>query len=188
MLNVFFPKFFISGLKDEIQSQVLMTRNPTWLEDNQRAKEAQQVVFSHNKIPPFVPHPRPANPNPLVTPLKVQKLTRDEMYERQPKGLFYNCDEKYFLGHKCKEQKLFMAISKYVEENVTVPLVEEPSLPDSTQETVDPPEVDQLISLHTLTGFSPPQTLKHIGYIKNMKVIIIVDSGITHTFIHCCIS
>jgi hypothetical protein len=52
------------------------------------------------------------------------------MDEIQSKGLCYNCDEKYFLGHKCKEKKLFMAIFEDVlEEDVTVRLVEEPSLP-----------------------------------------------------------
>jgi hypothetical protein len=55
------------------------------------------------------------------------------MDECQLKGIFYNCDEKYFLRHKCKEKKLFMAISEDVpEEDVTVPLVKEPSLPDAT--------------------------------------------------------
>jgi hypothetical protein len=63
-----------------------------------------------------------------------------------------------------------MAISEdVVEEEVTVPLVEEPSLPDATQEPADPPEVDPLISLHALTSFSAPQTLKLIGYIKHQK-------------------
>jgi hypothetical protein len=100
----------------------------------------------------------------------VQKLTRDEIDEHQLKGLCYNCDEKYFMGHKCKEQKLFMAISEDVpEEDVIVPLVEEPSLPNSAKETVNPPKFDPLISLHALTGFSHPQTLNLIGYIKNMK-------------------
>ena len=102
------------------------------------------------------------------------------MVERQLEVLCYNCDEKYFSGHKCKEQKLFMAISEDVpEEDVTIPLVEYPSLPDATQEPVDP-----LISFHALTGFSAPQTLKLIGYIKHRKVIILVDSGSTHNFIH----
>jgi hypothetical protein len=111
------------------------------------------------------------------------------MDEFQLKGLFYNCDEIFFLGHKCKEQKLFMAISEDVpEEDVTVPLVEEPSLTDATQEPSDPPKVDPLISLHALTGFSTPQTLKIIGYIKQRKVIVLVDSGITHNFIHHCIA
>jgi len=46
------------------------------------------------------------------------------MVERQLKGICYNCDEEYFMGHKCKEQKLFMVISEYVpEEDVTFPLV-----------------------------------------------------------------
>jgi hypothetical protein len=53
-----------------------MAHPPTWLEATQRAKEAQQIVFSQNKKNPFVPLPRLANPNPPVTPLKVQKLTR----------------------------------------------------------------------------------------------------------------
>jgi hypothetical protein len=67
---------------------------------------------------------------------------------------------------------------------VIVPLVEEPSLPDATQDPIDPPEVDPLISLHTLTGFLTPQTIKLIGYIKHRKVIILVDNGSTHNFIH----
>jgi hypothetical protein len=33
------------------------------------------------------------------------------MAECQLKGLCYNCDDKYFSGHKCKEQNIFMAIS-----------------------------------------------------------------------------
>jgi hypothetical protein len=38
--------------------------------------------------------------------------------------------------------------------------------------------------LHALTVFFAPQTLKLIGYIKHKKVIILVDSGNTHNFIH----
>jgi hypothetical protein len=48
----------------------------------------------------------------------------------------------------------------------------------------DPPEVEPLMSLHALTGFFSPQTLKLIGYIKHRKVIILVESGSTHNFVH----
>jgi hypothetical protein len=71
------------------------------------AKEAQQIVSAQNIKPSFIPHPRPTNPTPPATPLKIHKLTREEMVEFQLKGLFYNCDDKYFLGHKCKE-KIFL--------------------------------------------------------------------------------
>ena len=48
------------------------------------------------------------------------------MDEHQLKGLYYNCDDKYFLGHKCKEQNIFMAISEVIpEEDVETPLVPE---------------------------------------------------------------
>jgi hypothetical protein len=46
------------------------------------------------------------------------------MVEHQLKGLCYNCDDKHFPRHKCKEQNIFMAISEDVsEEDVEAPLV-----------------------------------------------------------------
>jgi hypothetical protein len=102
------------------------------------------------------------------------------MVERQLKGLCYNYDDKYFMGHKCKEQKLFMAIS----EDVEAPLVFVSPEPTDITPPSDPFEVEPVISLNALTGFSAAQTLKLIGYIKHRKVIILVDSGSTHTFIH----
>jgi hypothetical protein len=107
------------------------------------------------------------------------------MAECQLKGLCYNCDDKYFLGHNCKEQNLFMAISEDIsEEDVETPLVPESSEITDITPPSDPPEVEPIISLNALTGFSAPQTLKLISYIKHQKVIILVDSGRTHNFIH----
>jgi hypothetical protein len=185
MTDAFFQECFISGLKDEIQAHVLMARPSSWVEATKNDKESQQVVSSQNRKPSFIPHPKPINPIAPSSPLKIQKLTRVEMVERQLKGLCYNCDDKYFLGHKCKEQKLSMAISEDIsEEDVETPLVpESPKITDITLPK-DPSEVEPIISLNALTGFSAPQTLKLIGYIKHRKVIILVDSGSTHNFIH----
>jgi hypothetical protein len=107
------------------------------------------------------------------------------MAERQLKGLYYNCDDKYFPGHKCKEQNIFMAVTEDIfEEDVVVPLVEELPPPSDITPPFDPPDVDPMISLNALTGLSAAQTLKLFGYIKNKKFIILVDSGSTHNFIH----
>ena len=78
-----------------------------------------------------------------------------------------------------------MAISEDIlEEDVETPLVSKSSeTPDITPPS-DPLKVEPIISLNALTGFSTPQTLKLIGYIKHRKVIILVDSGSTHNFIH----
>jgi hypothetical protein len=103
------------------------------------------------------------------------------MDERQLKGLCYNCDDKYFPGHKCKEKNIFMAISKDVlKEDVEAPLVSESPKPIDISPPSYSPEVELVISLNALTGFSSPQTLKIIGYIKNRKVVILVDSGSNH--------
>jgi hypothetical protein len=74
------------------------------------AKEAQQVFFSKNQKPSFIPHPKPTNHALHATPLKIYKLTRPEMFECQPKDICYNCDDKYFSRHKFKEQNIFVDI------------------------------------------------------------------------------
>jgi hypothetical protein len=94
-----------------------------------------------------------------------------------------------FLSISVSNKSLFMAISEDVaEEEAIISPVEEIPPPDATPEPTDTPKFEQLISLHALTGFSAPQTLNLIGYIKHQKVIILVDSGSTHNFIHCRIA
>jgi hypothetical protein len=47
------------------------------------------------------------------------------MVEHKLKGLCYNYDEKYFLGHKCKEQNNFMVMIEdiYEEEFIVSPMM-----------------------------------------------------------------
>jgi hypothetical protein len=94
----FFRECFISGLKDDICAHVLMARPLSWVDTTKRDREAQQVVSSQNRKPSFIPHTKSITPTPPSTPLKIQKLTREKMVERQLKGLCYNYDDKYFHG------------------------------------------------------------------------------------------
>jgi hypothetical protein len=157
----------------------------TLVEATKRAKEEQHVVSSQTKKPSLIPLLKPFNITHPSTPLKIQKLTQEKMVECQLKGLCHNCVDKYFLGHQCKEHKLFMVIFEDVsdEEVKVLPVVELPKPTDLTLPS-DSPAVESVISLNTLIGFSAPQTLKLIGYIKHREVIILIDSGNTHNFIH----
>ena len=74
------------------------------------------------------------------------------------------------------------------EEDVVVSPVEELTLPSNLTPPSNPLDIDPVISLNALTRFSTPQTLKLVGYIKNRKFIILVDSGSSHNFIHHRIS
>jgi hypothetical protein len=168
MTDDFFRECFISFLKDKIHGLVLMALPHTWFEDTKRAKEAQQVVSSQTRKKPFIPYPKPTLTTPPSTPLKIQKLTQDEMEKTQLKGLCYNCDDKYFLGHKCKEHKIFMAMHEDVsEEETDISHVPEIPPPSYLNHPSNPSEFEPMISLNALTSFSTPQTIKLIGYIKN---------------------
>ena len=62
--------------------------------------------------------------------------------------------------------------------------------PETTNMTPpsNPPEVEPVISLNSLIGFSTTQTLKLIGYIKHQKVIILIHIGNTHNCVRHLIS
>jgi hypothetical protein len=78
------------------------------------------------------------------------------MVECQLKALFYNYDEKCFMGHKCKEHKLFMAILEdVVEEEIEAYHATNLSKPAPITLPSNPLEFEPIISLNALTGFFP---------------------------------
>ena len=81
------------------------------------------------------------------------------MAERRKQGLCYYCDEKYSLGHKCKEPK-FSQIDAidYSSTEEDPPLEEHEPLEEDNQK--DNVSDEPVISLHALAGISSPQTLK----------------------------
>jgi hypothetical protein len=79
------------------------------------------------------------------------------MVERQLKGICYNCDERYFPGHKCKEQNIFMVVTEDLfKEDVVVPPVEELPPPSNLTPLSNTPEVELVISHNSLISFSSP--------------------------------
>ncbi|KAH9305532.1 hypothetical protein KI387_009936, partial [Taxus chinensis] len=78
-----------------------------------------------------------------------------QMEEKRVKGLCFNCDTKYGLGHKCGEKKLFyIEGGNEDEEEVTIiGEVEEP-IEDEVEDH------QPTISYHVLSDISTPQTLK----------------------------
>ena len=100
------------------------------------------------------------------------------MEERREKGICFNCDSKYNKGHKCGEKKLFhIDCEEEEEEEQELSQVEETEVTTSK-------EITLTISCHSLVGIHTPRTLKIKGYIKKRKVIVLIDFGSTHNFIH----
>eukprot|EP00253_Pinus_taeda_P024850 PITA_24850 len=62
------------------------------------------------------------------------------------------------------------------------PLEEQEAIEEDNQKEIV--SDDPVISLNALAGISSPQTLKIRGFLKHRPVIVLIESGSTHNFIH----
>eukprot|EP00253_Pinus_taeda_P005714 PITA_05714 len=179
----FYTECFISGLKEAIKAQVLLHHPPTWTEACKVACNVERALAAQYSHPNFSAKGHPALAHNTTQTLKVQKVSPVEMAERRKQGLCYYYDEKYSPGHKCKEPKFFQIDATYYSSTEEEPLLEEhePLEEDNQQNNVSD---EPVISLHALAGISSPQTLKIRGFIKHHPVVVLIDSGSTHNFIH----
>eukprot|EP00253_Pinus_taeda_P023505 PITA_23505 len=53
------------------------------------------------------------------------------------------------------------------------------------EQSLDEEQMNPTISCNALAGITSPKTIKIEGQIKKKKVIVLIDSGSTHNFIHC---
>jgi hypothetical protein len=104
---------------------------------------------------------------------KPTRLTPYQMYEIREKGICFNCDNKYNKGHKCGEKKLFYILCEEEEDQEL-----------EASHNLELEETAPMIYFHTLAGIITPKPLNIEGYIKNKKVIVLLDSSSTHNFIN----
>jgi hypothetical protein len=170
---------FIGTLRDNIQHEVLLWE-PKSLENAfmvARNVESKNMAMATRRTTPNIyrENNAPSSKTPQPT-----RLTPQQLEERKEKGLCFNCDNKYSKGHKCGEKKLFYI---YCEEEEYQEQEQEPSQ-DENVEAISSEELTPTILCNALDGINTPQTLKIEGYIKTKKVIVLIDSGSTHNFIH----
>jgi hypothetical protein len=163
---------FIRTLRDTIQHEVRLWE-PKSLEN---AFRVATNVESKN----MAMATRRTNPNIYRQNNAPSSKTPQQLEERKAKCLCFNCDDKYSKGHKCGEKKLFYIDCEEEEEQEQE---QEPSQ-DENIEAISSEELTPTISCNALAGISTPQTLKIEGYIKKKNLIVLIDSGSTHNFIH----
>jgi hypothetical protein len=170
---------FIENLKDNIQHEVHLWE-PKSLENAFRVArnvESKYMAMATRRTTPNIYRDNnvPSSKTPQPT-----RLTPQQLEERKEKGLYFNCENKYSKGHKCGEKKLFYIDCEEEEEQKQK---QEPSQDENIEE-ISSEELTPTISCNALDGINTPQTLKIEGYIKKKKVIVLIDSGSTHNFIH----
>jgi len=169
---------FIGTLKDNVQHEVRLWELDSLEKAFKFARKMERKIMArmkptnHNHKAGSVVAPR--HPHPT-------RLTPQQLEEKRAKGLCYSCDRKYTKGHKCAEKKLFYIDCEEEEEKEQEMSKEE----DIHQEkTIEIEETNLTISCNALAGITTPQTIKIEGHINKKKVILLIDSGSTHNFIH----
>jgi hypothetical protein len=167
---------FIGTLKDNIQHEVRLWE-PKSLENAfkvARSVESKNMAMATRRTNPNIYREKNA---PSKTP-QPTRLTPQQLEEIKENDLCFNCDNKYSKGHNYGENKFFYIDCEEEEEQE-----QEPSQ-DENIEAISFEELTPTISCNALARISTPQTLKIEGFIKKKKVIVLIDSGSTHNFIH----
>jgi hypothetical protein len=170
---------FIGTLRDNIQHEVRLWE-PKSLENAFRVVrnvESKNMVMATRRTNPNIYRENNAPSSKTPQPIR---LTPQQFEERKAKSLCFNCDSKYSKGHKCGEKKLFYIDCEEEEEQEHE---QEPSQ-DENVESISSEELTPTTSCNALAGINTPQSLKIEGSIKKKKVIVLIDSGNTHNFIH----
>lgn len=154
---------FIGGLKDEIAVEIKIFKPDKvnaaiglarMLEEElQRLRRTMRSSY-RSSPPPQISQAAPRANFPF------KKLTWAEMQAHREKGLCYNCDKKFGPGHKCKTQQIFL-----LEADAEIDEI----IDERTRENqVDEEDKDETpaVSIHALSGYASPQTMRVSGRIK----------------------
>ncbi|RVW68732.1 Transposon Tf2-2 polyprotein [Vitis vinifera] len=88
------------------------------------------------------------------------------------RGLCFNCNERFTPGHKCQGPRLLL-----IEGHDEVQDKEEEA------EISDNREDELEVSIHALTGWASPRTMRVAATIKSQPIMVLIDSGSTHNFL-----
>ncbi|KAA8538317.1 hypothetical protein F0562_027860 [Nyssa sinensis] len=177
---------FMGGLKMDISDGIRMFKPQTLkkaiglarMRDDQLTRQKRFVRPAPPLRAPLAlpPVSRVATP---TTTAPVRRLTWDEMQRRRAQGLCFNCNDRFTAGHKCQGPRLLMLEGDNGSTNLLDSNVTEEQPTEEIHEELFEPE----ITLHALTGWTAPKTIRLAARISFHDVIVPIDSGSTHNFI-----
>lgn len=128
----------------------------------------------------FQTKPNQVNTNPSQLMKKesglnstFKRLTEAEFLDKRAKGLCFKCDGKFGPGHRCPNKSLQVMMVHEEGDDV------EPEDEEEEHAHFDSLEV----SLKSVSGLTPPHTMKIWAEIGGNKVVVLIDCGATHSFI-----
>ena len=184
--DMFFSQQYVMGLKEDIRGMVEAHRPPDVLQASILAKIQQRTVDrGKSKYPrqQYPPRPYQNKTDPKSAPTS-SNLWQDRQLRdyRKANNLCYNCGEKFVPGHLevCKvrnKPKVNALALNNLDRELSDEVLSELTVEDARHE-----EFCQL-SLNALSSQDKPDCIKLKTRVKDKVMLILVDSGSTHSFI-----
>jgi hypothetical protein len=203
---LYYSMRFIDGLRHDIKSAVLV-QHPQNLDAACVLALLQEEVADYDKKRGLSRHEFSANPRhvgrspmplPPPPPPKLEPSPRSPAMEtvhgspvedkwsalrafQHARGLCVKCAEKWSRGHKCPDNAQFHAIQEMWD---VFQLHDEEE--DIRSQASQPAGQDQLfmaLSETTSVGVEGPKSMTFHGILQGKEVLILVDSGSSHTFV-----
>lgn len=200
---VYFVTKFVEGLKDAIRT-VIMVQRPkdldtacslALLQEEAMAGSGRTYVFRSEAASSTRPSYKSVAPLPLsVPPVKStlmeekkspdssRPIARDDRVSalrsyRRSKGLCFTCGERWSRDHKCAQ-----TIQLHVMEELLEAL---DSNDDPNGEDIIAEAEGNLmaISNQAVAGVESPKSIRVRGWIQGVELLMLVDSGSTHSFL-----
>ena len=199
----FYIWIFICGLKEEIQHTVDMFEPNTLNQAYNYARKAERSLegkekrnrvpvkptsYQNSRMVKLKDNPYNKWQGKTVEDSRVNPHNQNAMSYEQKKalGLCFKCNEKYHAGHKCAMRGLH-ALSAEDEDETYEEAQEQADMKikQDPEDIEDGVEEDQaVITMCAPSNNSDTKTLKFKGYIGNIPICALIDSGSTHSFIN----
>ncbi|XP_028216783.1 uncharacterized protein LOC114398871 [Glycine soja] len=131
-------------------------------------------------LPPLLPLPPRPNPQP---PPMFRRLTSEELASCRERSLCFSCDEKFHKGHRCAPRVHLLIADDEDPLNPADSNINPPDSLDPPPGPLDIPDSPAHISINSLAGHLAPETLRLLGTISGVPVLVLIDGGSTHNFI-----
>lgn len=190
---LYYTMRFVDGLRDDIKS-VIMVQRPTTLDTacslalvqeeavlSRRGSRSEATGYKGSWKNMDTPSPSGATKENELTKWRTSddKVTALRRF-RRAKGLCEKCAEKWTPGHKCVATAQLHAMEEvwnlFTEDTAAV-------LEDGS-DTVTADQLFMSISNSAWLGSEKHQTLKLHGSIQQQPLLILLDSGSSHTFVN----
>lgn len=114
----------------------------------------------------------------------MRRMFDAEFKEKRDKGLCFRCDERYFQGHRCKiKEKRELNLIIAGEEGDCEEMNCEEEVPEVETKALEVADNVEL-ALRSIYGFLAPRMMKLKGIVVGNEMIVLIDCGATHNFIH----